>query len=94
MTACEEFERLLDEYPNALRRDGILRQTKLAPPIREALIALYNAAHPAKAEAGWVMVPREPTKEMLEAMRYTSSVKEMWADALAAAPPAPGAEKV
>ena len=53
---------------------------------RERVLSLFDAATAVQG-GEWVMVPRTPTKEMLEAMRYTSSVREMWDDALAAAPP-------
>lgn len=102
MTARDEFVKALDECleEERLRAEFLGGSPASVKRKRARVLAAYDAydaAHPAKAEAGWVMVPREPTEAMLKAIpsydRNSTVGIAVWRAMLAAAPPAPGAEK-
>lgn len=52
---------------------------------RAALAALESEGEPA---GDWVMVPREPTDEMVDATYHGQPIADIWRDMLAAAPQA------
>jgi hypothetical protein len=70
------------------------------PPVVRAMLESLCAALEARAPEGWVLVPKEPTREMILAAYErdhdgtTSLYHKVWAAMLAAAPASPSARDV